>query len=336
MLNMGNELSTIISLPNGRTALGYTEFDEGYNYRIFADTDQSLTDISDQILDKDETIWYILKDDNGIKIFTYKTIDSYSYQDIIINVYDGYLNKTSSFSKSELSDRYGYDLKSMLVGNLFLIPIGGNIYCMMPNSSNEALFIDTTRNKVFVIETAVKSLTDVFNDNSSFSSDGDYILCSGRFLTSIIDIDYEMEILNIRQGFKTYGIYRFSAIREGKFFGYSAGVGYYYSHLFDYMGNQIAVIDYEGSVLSNYSLFYNGHAVLELENSGGVTFVTMIDDKGKWLFEPISGKLGERANYIEEIDCFLVFSNDGTNGYLLNAQGVRQQLSNISSIKIFK
>lgn len=95
-----------------------------------------------------------MKDDNGIKIFTYKTIDSYSYQDIVINVYDGYLNKTSSF-----------------------------IYCMMPNSSN----------------------TEILNTEPE-------ILGGNRF------IEFE------GYGSYPYVAYRFLAIKEGKFLGYSADI----------------------------------------------------------------------------------------------------------------
>lgn len=338
-LNMSNALDVIISLPDRRTALGYTEtigHNRKYNYKIFADVDSDLNDISDQFLEEDETIWNILKDDFGIRIFTYKTIETYSYQDIIINVYDEYWDKKLTFSKSELSDKY--DFGSMSIDKLYLTSIGGNIYYMMPNGSNNTLFFDTMRNKVFIINTTT--------DTGIFSSDGNYIICSGLD-TVIIDIDNELEILNTsgffdgfrfefggyesymwRDVIEPYVAEKFSEIREGKFFGKA-----YDNHygLFDYSGAAIAVLDYEDSTLSNYSSFYNGYAVLELENSGGTKFVTIIDDKGNWLFDPIKGNLGDRTYYFENLDCFLIFSDDETGGYLLNSQGVQQQLSNISS-----
>lgn len=327
-INMDYNLSIIVSLPNGRIAFGYTKYAGEYaygsnsrDYKIIDSADPELNDISNQFFDEGEIIWSIRNDENGISIFTYQTLETYSYQDIIINVYDECMNKKFSFSKSELFNKYNCDDFYMSVDTLNLTPIGGNVYYMRTSDDyDDILFIDTTRNKVFVIE-------DV-GFSKGCTSDGDYVICARKTHVGdfglIIDIDSESLIFENMKGY-------FSEIKEGRFF-WRDTYNSIICNLCDYKGNVLANLDKDGK-LSNYSSFYNGHAVLELVNPGGTTFVTIIDNQGNWLFEPISGNLGgvKTPYYFENIDCFLIFSNDGSGGYLLNAQGMQQQLPSILS-----
>ena len=90
-----------------------------------------------------------------------------------------------------------------------------------------------------------------------------------------------------------------------------------------------ADLDYDDSKLSHYSLFHNGYAVIELENPGEIPFVTLINTDGEWQFEPIQGNILQDGIYLEELDKFLVFSNEDTGGFLVNNEGKSQQIEDI-------
>lgn len=59
---------------------------------------------------------------------------------------------------------------------------------------------------------------------------------------------------------------------------------------------------------TNEPTFENGYAVVECKNSGGVTFVTLVDKQGNMLFEPIKGfyvdtvMIASEERYLIDID----------------------------------
>lgn len=317
-----------------------------YNsYHIVDITDSSkdncnFTDITSQYLNNGEYIWTVQYDDSGINIFTISLVDTYSYQDIIFNVYDSSMDLKFSFSKSELSDKYG--IWRWDNDNLNIESLGNCIYGIKAsnNGSHDALYIDTKRQKAFINETVFTNM--YFN----WSSNGYYILCTGGYsgddylLINIDeeDVEYhntiEIPLSDIGESSRISSevtLRGFSDVSENFCYAYALyGANQHYVLLQFQAVAVNSILDYSGSKVTNFSEFHDGYSILELENSGGTKFITMILNNGEWQFEPIAGCIDNGVYYFNKIRKYFVFSNDLNCGYLIGDNGLEQEVDNIS------
>ena len=306
--------SFVASLSDEAVAIG-DSFNDHY-YII----DFSGNDITSHYFNEDERIWSMAQDDSGINIFTVSTEETYSEQNMLFNVYDANMDCKFSFSKKVLDEKYGIEWK-WDIDELNLFPIGGNIYYM--NDFTSSLFVDTVRKKAFMLETPQKN-------GGNVSSDGTYILFYQPYHgCALIDVEDE-SIRSAEFDYYEREAYPSSDISEGLFYAtYYASGGWEYVGLYDSHMSMRADLDYDDSKLSHYSLFHNGYAVIELENPGNIPFVTLIDTNGEWQFDPMQGNILQGGIYLEELDKFLIFSNDDEGGFLVNSEGELQKINNI-------
>lgn len=327
----------LLSVSNDVILLG-----RGDDYRIFDITDSSenhigFNEITSQYLADGEKIWSVHHDDSGWNIFTVSLVDTYSYQDMTFNVYDGNMNLKFSFSKSGLFEKY--DFWGWKSNNLNLEFLGGCIYGIN-SGSHKALYIDTDRQKAFISETV---FTNMYFD---WSSNGNYILCTGGYSDDdylLIDIISESVIYHdtVEIALSDIGISSnlyhdasltdFSNVSEKYCYAYTYyGTTKYYVLLqFENVAiNSILV--YPGSKVTNFSEFHNDMSILELENSGGTKFITMLHSDGEWQFEPISGSIENGVYYLDGVEKFLVISDNLESAYLIGTGGLEQEINRIT------
>ena len=301
----------------------------------------NFNDITSRYLDDGEDIWTVQYDDSGLNIFTVSLVDTYSYQDMIFNIYDSSMNLKFSFSKSELVDKYG--IWHWDNNNLNLESLGGCIYGIKAsnNGSHDALYIETKRNKEFISGKVFKNMYFIW------SSNGHYILCTGGYSgddyllinidREVIEYDNTVEVALSDIGesswyYNTSSLMGFSDVSENFCYAYSIYGGTRHYVLLQFEAVAInSILMYNGSTVTNFSEFHNGMSILELENSGGTKFITMLQCNGEWQFEPISGCIDSGVYYLDEVEKFLVFSNDLNTGYLIGDNGLEQEIDNISA-----
>ena len=306
--------SFVASLSDEAVAIG----DSFNDYYCIVDLNGN--DITDHYFSEDEKIWNMTQDDSGINIFTVSTEETYSEQNMLFNVYDASIDCKFSFSKKELEEQYGIEWE-WEIDELEIFPIGGNVYYL--DGFRNSFFVDTVRKKAFMVETPQRN-------GGRVSSDGTCILFYQPYHGCVL-IDIENESIRSAE-FDYYEnkAYPSSAISDGLLYAtYYASGGWEYVGLYDSHMSMRADLDYDDSKLSHYSLFHNGYAVIELENPGEIPFVTLINTDGEWQFEPIQGNILQDGIYLEELDKFLVFSNEDTGGFLVNNEGKSQQIEDI-------
>lgn len=91
--------------------------------------------------------------------------------------------------------------------------------------------------------------------------------------------------------------------------------GEYLNGFIDTNGNYVLDLPVEAT---NEPIFENGYAVIECKNSGGVTFVTLVDKQGNMLFEPIRGFYVDTVMIASE-KCYLI--GIGSERMILNLDG---------------
>lgn len=284
--------------------------------------DGNGNDISLKYIDEGEDIIRVFNSDNNLMIFTLSTEDTYSTQNVIFKVYDENKNCLFHFSKQEVNTKYGVDWICS-TENIDISDLGSGIYCIIDsgydyfyNLDNQRLYIDLIRKKVFI------------GEKNGIYSDGEYIWCT----ENVIDIDSEtstpsnIETLKYRD---TYA-HRVSNVWNGKFIAstYIGASRHLYSSeyaIYDCQGNLICDLESDTVNVTEYNGIYDGYSLIEITNEGGTEYVTVIDENGKWQFEPIQGKIVWNQ-YIKSTEQFVAVKNDYTGLILINQKGEQEEL----------
>lgn len=146
----------------------------------------------------------------------------------------------------------------------------------------------------------------------------------------IIDIETETyEMLNwiyYRDGYTQ----RYSNISNGRFIAKPSDRDLF--AIYDIRGNLVCDLESDAVNVTACTDFYDGYALIEITNEGGTSFVTIIDENGKWQFEPVPGKLreeityGDKNVYVKATGQFAVLKNDESAVILLDKSGKQEEL----------
>lgn len=273
-------------------------------------------------MNDNEKVLGMYKDDSGINIFTVYTEETISSQNILFNVYDEHKNVKLNFSKDELENKYGVTL-NLNYNELEILQCGENGYLIRNMNQNRRmvdLFVDTVRCKMFV---AIYS-TSVLGCQGSNGA---------QIVSSCCAVDIESETVQCFAGlfFNNCSVKANSRLSNDSFL-FDAN-GYYV--LIDIYGNLTSDLVRENAKTTSYTDFYDGYMLVEYENEGGTTFLTVIDSNGEWQFEPVQGTIKYIEEYIEETGQFIAFDNSRVDTLLIDKTGTIEVVEGAGAGKKF-
>lgn len=292
----------------------------GTNRYYLADLEGN--NVNSRFMNDNEKVLGMYKDDSGINIFTAYTEETISSQNIVFNVYDEYKNVKLNFSKDELETMYSAALH-LNYNELEIYQCGENDYLIRNMNQDRRtvdLFVDTVRCKAFVTSYP----TSVMGCQGSNGT---------QIVSSCCVVDIENETVQCFAGlfFNNCSVKANSRLSNNTFL-FDAN-GYY--ALIDIYGNLISDLVRENTKTTYFTDFYDGYMLVEYENEGGTTFLTVINSNGEWQFEPMQGTIKYIKEYIEETGQFIAFDNSRINTLLIDRNGKIEVLEGVGGGKDF-
>lgn len=250
--------------------------------------DAKGNDVTEQYVDIDqgEKVLDIFEDSTGTTIWTIKDVDTYDSHATILTAKgsDGTIKRSwDSISTYEIEQlkplnlatyEYGQSIINVETGGAFTFPNSGNHYHARGVDENGSVYTSHYQPPI--------------GDLAVYSDNGDVIWN--------IALRNNWEIGNFVNGL----IYI-----KGK-----GEQGNYYCGFLDKEANY--VIDLNLNV-TNDPFFIGDYALVECENEGKVKFVTLIDRKGKMLFEPILGSAVDQQDIMREENLHYLAKVNGKN-----------------------
>lgn len=282
----------------------------------------------DRILFQNEDIYYIydFKTDadvtqeytNGEKEICYasneclilsKVEETYNYRDIHMYILDNNGNEIMSFSINDMSQKYNVEWDE----NWGYGSCGAHIYYIEADySGSSRCFIDLKRKKAFLVSNLP-------------SSNAGWVLSDGEYITDyqplhgqvIINCDTE-QVSDFKNG--SYNIS--GQISEGKIF----CTGKHNTAAYLNIDGSVALdLNYEDTTVTEATQFKNGYAMLEFNDK----FITIINEKGEFLFEPVEGRIASLRS-INGTNVYFVYKQDE---YLYRLSDETGQVSKFATIQ---
>lgn len=314
-LLIGKELDLLYILDSDRYSIKAGPYDgltlvENITESKLSVLDSTGTDVSNQYIDEesDGAIISVQKDSTGVTVWTYETEDTYDSHVSTVNAKDigGKLKQSWQvndsakwYSDISLVDGSTYichqEVFNVELGSFFEFPPSGNHY----------------------------NIVGVDNDGSVFArhesgTNGSLIKYSNE--------GNELKEIVLWQGRET-GEYKGGLIFvHGKIDGQEK----YYNGFVDSDLNYIIDLDIDG--ISTPPFYIGDYALVQCTNSGGVSFVTLIDKQGKMLFEPKQGKSifwGANLSQYSYFSDYVIIVDD--NIMILNIDGTTESVYNTST-----
>lgn len=265
--------------------------DEYYIYDL-----EKNQDVTNEYKKEDETIIYASDE----CVFLTKTEETYNSKNVCLRCADAEGKEIISFSTEEMSEKYNVEWEPMVFESNFR-SCGSGIYAIQIDKlGNTYCFVDIVRNKVYAVTgLPQENLGDIY-------SDGNYIVYSQpQHGQAVIDCNTEQST-----DFSNELYWMDGHLAEGKV----SGKGYWSSNDKDRVflnmdGSIFLDLKYEDTSVTEVSQFSNGFAMLEFNDN----FVTIIDENGKFLFEPVEGKISRLVN-INGKNIYIIF--DGEANYM--------------------
>lgn len=281
-------------------------------------------DITENFFEDDISLIDVVNDSNGIMFFTAKTVFDSPYDsmesitDEKYDVWDDSGRIILTFYKNELVNKYGIE-SWLSTGSYHLINLGSGIYHVSnrykDNSNPQYIFIDVNRKKAFAVPV---------NDDAIYEdieTDGNYILIPHNQTEAVTIFDIETEkYVYIENISKAYGL------GEGKFF----------TDMYCYSVHGDIVFAYEDMNLRDEIIkagaYHDGQALIITD--GGKYYQSIEHEYGIGLIDETGSNVNDIAtlsgtrllySYVQDLDTYCVFSDQGSGGFLSNTNNFQQQ-----------
>lgn len=286
----------------------------------------SLEEITNKFLSDNEKIWYVEK--GGNVVIKSKTEETYNDLIITITIMDEYANVKSEFSSTEFESEYN---RNWYLRNPSIYSADNGIYVF--NIDDDYLgVIDSIHNKFIIVNHGgISRYIDAMEDRHfEIFSDGKYLVFYSNYMgygnylfdlinESFVKIGNNYSIVYMDSMDANSSHYYDRAWRtsfgDGKI--YCANRDSNYAFV-DIATGKIINLEFDGAKPSKVGPFTNGYAVIEFKGK----YVTIIDENGNMLFEPIDGNINKAYGFSIEFDNQVYFNvtNHGEY-YLLDING---------------
>lgn len=276
--------------------------------RMLIDTE--MLDVTSKYLDMEggEQVVALGADKTGITLWTRKTTDTYDSHSTELFAKDlsGKVKQTWS-SQDELTE----DIENV---NLIEHINGSNyVYCYY---DNYVMLNVETGTAVSVGEQHSGIHLDTMFDDGSFMT----VFGNG---SNHKKLTWYSPVGEPKKELLLYGDVASASYGEGLMYVRGEVNDVLYQGFVDENGNSVIDLDTKLHI-TNSPVYRDGYALTELENSGGETFVTLLDKEGNFAFEPMKGEIwnGLMAQaYYGELEGHQYYIKQGDEFYYLNSDG---------------
>lgn len=275
--------------------------------------DTQMEDVTSKYIDlkTGEEIVTLSADKTGITLWTRRTADTYDSHitDLFAKDMSGNIKQTWS-SQNELTEDIEY------VNIIEHINGSNYVYCYYDNY----VILNVETGSVVSIgeQHSGIRLDTMFDDGSFMTASGNGVNYRG--------LTWHTPNGDVKKELLLYAPNKYENVVQSS---YGEGLMYVKGEINDvlYQGfvdeNGGFVINLDVNLnITNWPVYREGYALVELENDGGETFVTLLDKAGNFAFEPIKGevlgqwayfgKLEGHQYYIEQNDDFYYLNSDGS------------------------
>lgn len=288
-------------------------------------------DITHNYVEENEEIVLAVDDSTGLSIWLLKSIDSYDSHEIVYEVKDSLGNIKRSWIEGEIKSNYGADRWN---GEAAVKYVGGGFYRL----GSWLVKSDKYQDENYQVYVNVESGSVM---NAYISMIIDRVWCSADRENLLVVQDTMFYIFNkdgnLTLDYRTYPERVWleeGYIKSGKVF----VNGKQEKGFIKENGGFIDLTQWRFDI-PNPSWkpeYYGKYAMLPLKNQGGVEYVTIIDEEGNALFDPVegNGRSGLRDTCLGETGMVELETNG--ERYLLNLQGEMWKIPGGNSAAIVK
>ena len=266
--------------------------------------DTKMEDVTSRYvnLEDGEEVIGIGSDKTGVTLWTRKSTDTYDSHSTELFAKDlsGNIKQTWN-SQDKLTEN---------IENIFSIEHVSGANYVYHYSNNYVILNIETGNVIGVEEPYVRFDLDIFDDGSYFTSTNNRAF---RWYSPTGEISKEIGV-NGDVAHSNYG--------EGLMYIRGDINNVAYKGFVDQHGTSVINLDASLNI-TNLPVYRGDYALIELENEGGETFVTLLDKKGKFAFEPIKGKC---YPYRGELEGHQYYIEQGGNYYYLEPDGSTEKI----------
>lgn len=304
----------------------------------------SMEEITDKFINDNEKVWCIERGGN----FVIKSKTEETYNDLIftITVMDEYANVTAQFSSTDFESKYE---RNWYLRNPSIYSADNGIYVFnIGDMSNIKMLdymgvIDCIHKKIIIVNKHEISRYIDANEDKNFEiySDGEYLAFFSNYMgygNYLFDLINE-KFVTINDGYSIAPM----IVSDSKYFDKAWKTRLSDDKVYcinrdenlafeNVKTGKMINIQFDDAKPSYISPFINGYAVVSFKNQ----YVTVIDENGSMLFDPIEGHLDGRFCFAFEHDNQIYFSIlNSFEDYLLTLDGRKIENINGSSWETF-
>mgnify|MGYP004609030087 CR=1 FL=1 len=269
-----------------------------------------------------ECITCVANEPNRLVIVSVKEENTYSKQNLVYTFYDVNGSTLLSFDRISIEDKTGIEWTGQTRKLKSVRYLGGSMYSVNEIVLGYALFINSNSG-----ETIVCDIETTNNGVESMIADEDNTIIYKPMCTTKVLDNKTGDLREVWYGVDGKGYSPCTDLNNGLFCGRrEESIGFYKYQIFNVNGDIAVNLDYPDTRVKGKVKFQNGYGLLYLQNDARVPFVTIMNMKGEWMFDPIQGMPIRGANfeqgYCKGIDAYLIQPDEKTpEAYVLNKDG---------------